>query len=58
MDELTSKAHSIAYRITKEEALDLPEQIFLNRYCELEPGARRIYDAVVRQSYAELLQGR
>ena len=31
MDELTSKAHSVAYRITKEEALDLPEQIFLNR---------------------------
>lgn len=57
MDELTSKAHSIAYRITKEEALDLPEQIFLNRYCELEPGARRTYDAVARQSYAELLEG-
>ena len=57
MDELTSKAHSVAYRITKEEALDLPEQIFQNRYCELEPGARRTYDAVVRQSYAELLDG-
>lgn len=57
MDELTSKAHSVAYRITKEEALDLPEQIFQNRYCELEPGARRTYDAVVRQSYAELMEG-
>lgn len=57
MDELTSKAHSVAYRITKEEALDLPEQIFLNRYCELEPAARRIYDTVVKESYAELMDG-
>ena len=57
MDELTSKAHSIAYRITKEEALDLPEQIFLNRYCELEPIARKVYDTVVKESYAELMDG-
>lgn len=57
MDELTSKAHSIAYRITKEEALDLPEQIFLNRYCELEPTARKVYDKVVKESYAELSSG-
>lgn len=57
MDELTSKAHSIAYRITKEEALDLPEQVFLNRYCELEPIARRTYDKVAKESYAELLGG-
>ncbi len=57
MDELTSKAHSVAYRITKEEALDLPEQIFLNRYCELEPTARNVYDTVVKESYAELSSG-
>lgn len=57
MNELTSKAHSVAYRITKEEALDLPEQIFLNRYCELESTARKIYDTVVKESYAELMDG-
>lgn len=57
MDELTSKAHSIAYRITKEEALDLPDQVFLNRYCELEPSARAIYDKVAKESYAELMDG-
>ena len=57
MDELTSKAHSIAYRITKEEALDLPEQIFLNRYCELESSARKVYDTVMKESYAELMDG-
>ena len=57
MDELTSKAHSIAYRITKGEALDLPEQIFLNRYCELESSARKVYDTVMKESYAELMDG-
>ena len=57
MDELTSKAHSVAYRITKEEALDLPDQIFLNRYCELESSARKVYDTVVKESYAELMDG-
>ena len=31
MDELIRKEHSIAYRVTKEEALDLPEQTFENR---------------------------
>jgi SNF2 family DNA or RNA helicase len=57
MDELTAKAHSIAYRITKEEALDLPEQIFLNRYVELEDSARKLYDNIAEQSYAELSSG-
>lgn len=57
MDELTSKAHSVAYRITKGEALDLPEQIFLNRYCDLETSARKVYDTVMKESYAELMDG-
>lgn len=57
MDELTSKAHSVSYRITKGEALDLPEQIFLNRYCELEKEARKVYDTVMKESYAELMDG-
>lgn len=57
MDELTEKAHSISYRVKKEEALDLPEQIFLNRYVTLENEARRIYDSVMKQSYTELSSG-
>ena len=57
MDDLTSKAHSIAYRITKEEALDLPEQIFLNRYIDLEDSARQLYDSVAEKSYAEISDG-
>lgn len=57
MDELTEKAHSISYRVTKEEALDLPEQIFLNRYVTLESTARSTYESVVKQSYVELSSG-
>ena len=56
-DELIEKAHSIAYRVTKDEALDLPEQISTVRYCELEPSARKLYDRLKRESYMELQQG-
>ena len=34
MDELVEKEHSVAYRITKEECLDLPQQTFINRYVQ------------------------
>ncbi|MEW8997921.1 MAG: DEAD/DEAH box helicase [Thermoanaerobacter sp.] len=54
LDELIQKAHSIAFRITKEEALDLPEQIDEIRYCELEPKAAKLYKTIKEESYAEL----
>lgn len=54
MDKLIQKAHSVAYRVTKEECLDLPEQTFLNRYIEFEPAARKLYEQIKRESYAEL----
>jgi len=54
LDELTKKAHSIAFRITREEALDLPEQLDEFKYCELEPEAEKLYDELRLQSYAEL----
>lgn len=57
LPELTEKAHSIAFRITKKEALDLPEQVDVTRYVELEPMARAIYNQMERDSYAELSQG-
>jgi len=56
-DELIKKAHSIAYRVTKEEALDLPEQICTMRYCNLEPNARKVYDGIKKQNYMELETG-
>lgn len=57
LDDLTRKAHSIAYRVTKAEALDLPEQTFENRYIQLSDDDRRIYDRLRRDSYAELESG-
>lgn len=57
LQELTEKAHKIAFRITKKEALDLPEQVDTTRYVELEPTSRAIYNQVERDSYAELDKG-
>lgn len=54
LDELKEKVHSIAYRVTKEEALDLPEQVDQILYCELEPKAQQIYDEIKEESYAKL----
>ena len=57
LQELTEKAHSVAFRITKKEALDLPEQVDVTRYVELEPTTRRIYNNLEKESYAELNNG-
>lgn len=57
LDELIRKAHSIAYRVTKEEALDLPDQVDEFRYCELEPKAKNVYEEIKEGSYAELENG-
>lgn len=54
LPELIEKAHSIAFRVTKAEALDLPEQIDQIRYCELEPKAARIYEQMRKECIAEL----
>jgi SNF2 family DNA or RNA helicase len=57
MPEFLQKAHSKALRVTAEEALDLPEQIFENRYCKLEPKARLIYDRLKHECVSELERG-
>lgn len=54
LDTLIKKEHSIAYRVTKEEALDLPEQTFENRYITLSKKERTLYDRLRRDSFAEL----
>ncbi len=54
LPELIEKAHSIAFRVTKAEALDLPDQIDTIRYCELEPKAQRIYEQMRKECVAEL----
>lgn len=53
-NELITKAHSIAHRVTKAEALDLPEQIDQNLFCELEPKAFGAYREMVNLSVAEM----
>ena len=52
--ELTEKLHSISYRATKAECLDLPETTDVIRQVELEPAALRIYRGLVKENYAEL----
>ena len=54
LDQLIQKEHSIAYRVTKEEALDLPEQTFENRYVTLSPKERNIYNHLKRDGFTEL----
>lgn len=53
-DELVRKAHSIAHRVTKEQALDLPEQISQNAYCYLEDDAMRTYRQMLKTNVAEI----
>lgn len=57
MDELIRKEHSIAYRVTKEEAVDLPEQTFLNHIVTLDKKERGIYNQLKRDSVAQLEDG-
>jgi SNF2 family DNA or RNA helicase len=57
LPELVRKAHSVAYRITKEEALDLPEMVDETRYVTLDPQGMKIYESLEAASYAELLKG-
>ena len=54
LDGLIAKVHSIAYRVTKAEALDLPEQTFETRAVAMDKTDRRIYDDLKREGYAEL----
>ena len=57
MAELVEKAHSIAFRIKLEDAVDLPEYIDDVRAITLEPSAKAIYDDIDRESFAELANG-
>lgn len=54
LDVLASKAHSIASRVTKREALDLPETVNVRRTFALEPESRRVYDRLSADMVAEL----
>jgi SNF2 family DNA or RNA helicase len=55
--ELTERLHSIAFRATKAECLDLPDTLDIIRHVDLEPQAKQLYRNLVRDSYAELSKG-
>ena len=57
LDELIRKEHSIAYRVTKEEALDLPEQTFITRNIRMDTKDKNLYDQIRKNSFAELESG-
>lgn len=52
--ELIRKAHSIAFRVTKAEALDLPPFTDQVLYCDLEPKAAAVYRQLKKESAARL----
>jgi SNF2 family DNA or RNA helicase len=56
-EELSRRIHSIAFRATKDECLDLPETTEIIQQVELEPQARRLYQQLVRDSYAQIKDG-
>ena len=56
-EELTRRIHSIAFRAIKVECLDLPETTEIIRSVELEPQARKLYQQLVRDSYAQIKGG-
>ena len=55
--EFTEKLHSIAFRATKAECLDLPETTDVVQRVDLEPAALRAYRQLVKDSYARLRPG-
>jgi SNF2 family DNA or RNA helicase len=54
LDELVSKAHSVAFRVKLEDAVELPPYIDEMRTVILEPKAKAVYDGIERESFAEL----
>ena len=57
LDELSQRIHSIAFRATKAECLDLPETIEIVRTIELFPIAAGIYRRLARDSFVALENG-
>lgn len=54
MDDFLKRLHSIAFRVRKDECLDLPAITEEVRIVDLEPKALRLYSEIEDESYAEL----
>lgn len=57
LDKLQKAIGPYSFRVTKDEALDLPPKLFVKRYFELSKEQRRIYNDLRTQFYAELASG-
>lgn len=56
-DEFNQKYHSIAFRVTSDDVLDLPPAVHDVRYVQLAKSARDIYEAIEEEAIAELGSG-
>jgi SNF2 family DNA or RNA helicase len=54
INDFLQKMHSIAFRVTKSECLDLPQITEEIRTVELEPKAMKLYKQLEKESFAEL----
>lgn len=54
LEGLIKKEHNIAFRVTKDEALDLPEQTFETRKIQFNQKEKNLYERIKKDSYAEL----
>ena len=55
--DLTEKFQSLAFRVTKDEALDLPPEIFETRYCTLAKETWKHYTQMRDDFYTEVKSG-
>jgi SNF2 family DNA or RNA helicase len=57
LGELSNKLKPFAYRVLKEDCLDLPDKIFIKRQIQLTPDQRKLYDQMKKQALA-ILEGK
>jgi len=53
-EEFTRKMYSVACRVTKEEAIDLPEAVSSYRFAKLEPKAMKMYQKMEKDAILTL----
>jgi SNF2 family DNA or RNA helicase len=54
LEDAADKAHSIAYRVTKKDALDLPEEMDQTIYACLDSNAKKFYQEMETQMWTEI----
>lgn len=55
--ELNERFFSRAFRVTADEALDLPGTLWTSHFCDLNPKARKIYDELESAFYSAVAEG-